>query len=58
MKLDKISRTRKSAREHLTDCEEGSVFFAKYLTNPRLLQLQISDPNFRRSLIIQVIFQF
>lgn len=35
-------------------------YFAKYLTNPKLLQLQLSDGSFRRCFLVQslVLFQF
>jgi hypothetical protein len=28
--------------------QDDGVFFAKYLTNPQLLELQVADPAFRR----------
>lgn len=46
------------------ELEEGETeehhFFAKYLTNPKLLSLQLSDPNFRRSILVQflIVFQY
>lgn len=35
-------------------------FFAKFLTNPKLLALQLSDTNFRRSILVQclILFQY
>ncbi|XP_055385143.1 THO complex subunit 1 [Condylostylus longicornis] len=35
-------------------------FFAKFLTNPKLLALQLSDSNFRRSVLVQflILFQY
>lgn len=35
-------------------------FFAKFLTNPKLLALQLADSNFRRSVLIQflILFQY
>ena len=35
------------------DQEEEKKYFAKYLTNQNLLQLQLSDSNFRRYILIQ-----
>lgn len=35
-------------------------FFAKFLTNPKLLSLQLSDSNFRRTILVQylILFQY
>lgn len=35
-------------------------FFAKFLTNPKLLSLQLSDSNFRRTVLVQylILFQY
>lgn len=40
--------------------EEFNVFFSKYLTNQKLLKLQLSDSNFRRHILIQylILFQY
>lgn len=32
----------------------SSFFFAKYLTRPNLLRLQLMDPHFRRTLLTQI----
>lgn len=39
---------------------EGHHFFAKFLTNPKLLSLQLSDSHFRRSVLVQflILFQY
>jgi len=39
---------------------EGEHYFAKYLTNMNLLQLQLSDSNFRRYILLQflILFQY
>lgn len=54
-KLDSISGKRRK-----TVAEEEDQFFAKYLTNQNLLQLQLSDSNFRRYILIQflILFQY
>lgn len=42
-------------------CPESSDhFFAKFLTNPKLLSLQLSDSNFRRTVLVQylILFQY
>lgn len=40
--------------------EERDHFFAKFLTNPKLLSLQLSDSNFRRTVLVQylILFQY
>ncbi|XP_058811766.1 THO complex subunit 1 [Topomyia yanbarensis] len=37
---------------------ETGHFFAKFLTNPKLLSLQLSDSNFRRSVLVQLLILF
>ncbi|XP_055534437.1 THO complex subunit 1 [Wyeomyia smithii] len=37
---------------------ESGHFFAKFLTNPKLLSLQLSDSNFRRSVLVQLLILF
>lgn len=43
-----------------TDQEGTHHFFAKFLTNPKLLSLQLSDSNFRRTILVQflILFQY
>lgn len=40
--------------------DDKNIFFVKYLTNQKLLELQLSDSNFRRHILIQmlIIFQY
>ena len=54
-KVDSIS----GSRQRKTN-DENEQFFAKYLTNQNLLQLQLSDSNFRRYILIQflILFQY
>uniref|UniRef100_A0A182T6C0 Death domain-containing protein n=1 Tax=Anopheles maculatus TaxID=74869 RepID=A0A182T6C0_9DIPT len=42
------------------EIRESGHFFAKFLTNPKLLSLQLSDSNFRRSVLVQflILFQY
>ena len=42
------------------DIKKTDHFFAKFLTNPKLLALQLSDSNFRRSVLVQflILFQY
>ncbi|XP_017103664.2 THO complex subunit 1 [Drosophila bipectinata] len=39
---------------------KANHFFAKFLTNPKLLALQLSDSNFRRAILVQflILFQY
>ena len=57
-KVDVISGKRKRRQNEVDTSAEQ--FFAKYLTNQNLLQLQLSDSNFRRYLLIQflILFQY
>ena len=34
---------------------DENLYFAKYLTNRRVLELEMSDPGFRRSLMVQLL---
>lgn len=40
--------------------ESTSNYFAKFLTNPKLLALQLSDAHFRRAVLVQclILFQY
>lgn len=42
------------------EIKDSQHFFAKFLTNPKLLALQLSDSNFRRSVLVQclILFQY
>jgi THO complex subunit 1 len=54
-KLDSVSvknLVEKSGRK------DEDRFFAKYLTNQNLLQLQMSDSNFRRYIYVQMLILF
>lgn len=44
----------------VTDAKTGRVqqYFAKYLTSPNLLELQLSDSNFRRYILLQFLIMF
>ncbi|XP_063708120.1 THO complex subunit 1 [Culicoides brevitarsis] len=63
----KLEETNTSKRKHSDDeemcvdsIESVQQFFAKFLTNPKLLALQLSDSNFRRSVLVQflILFQY
>jgi len=54
-------RKKSKSEDNETSMEEkDTTFFAKYLTNQNLLQLQLSDSNFRRYFLLQclILFQY
>jgi len=44
----------------MEDSHKETHYFAKYLTNQKLLELQLSDSNFRRYVLLQflILFQY
>lgn len=42
----------------LDSSDDKNIFFVKYLTNQKLLELQLSDSNFRRHILIQILILF
>ena len=42
----------------LEEYDNMSLYFAKYLTSEKLLDLQLNDSNFRRQLLIQFLIMF
>ncbi|KAK3746286.1 hypothetical protein QZH41_016539, partial [Actinostola sp. cb2023] len=65
-KLEHISRHKKSREAvrqtpmatSMVENSEEPCYFPKFLTNEKLLDLQISDSNFRRTILIQLIILF
>lgn len=59
-KLDDVSSTRKKVPATQQFHQHVQNFFAKYLTSEKLLNLQLSDSNFRRYVLVQflIIFQY
>lgn len=63
-KMDIDTDVSHSLSIHHKEIEEsvksGERFFAKYLTNSKLLALQLSDSNFRRAILMQflILFQY
>ena len=57
---EKNTEEKSEAMETEADIKESHHFFAKFLTNPKLLALQLSDSNFRRSVLVQclILFQY
>jgi len=48
---DELQQQQKTQQQH---------YFAKFLTNQKLLELQLSDANFRRYVLLQflIVFQY
>ena len=60
---NQVSTTKSNDETMKVDNEkldESHNFFAKFLTNPKLLSLQLSDSNFRRTVLVQylILFQY
>ena len=59
-----VSKTSKSTDDITMKAgeekDDGHHFFAKFLTNPKLLSLQLGDSNFRRTILVQylILFQY
>lgn len=67
-KIDSVAGKKKACEDPDASMDGGSSsqdskqhsYFAKYLTNQNLLQLQLSDSNFRRYILVQflILFQY
>ncbi|XP_075441354.1 THO complex subunit 1 isoform X2 [Ascaphus truei] len=55
-KLDDTQASRKKLEELKAGGEH--VYFAKFLTSEKLMDLQLSDSNFRRHILLQYLIQF
>lgn len=55
-----LDATKELMMEIYESAKKSEHFFAKFLTNPKLLALQLSDSNFRRSVLVQflILFQY
>jgi len=56
-KIESVSH-RNDLRLERDNQKDEERFFAKYLTNQNLLQLQLSDSNFRRYIYLQFLILF
>ncbi|XP_072018031.1 THO complex subunit 1-like [Amphiura filiformis] len=58
LKLDDIAASKKHASTQTR--EDKHTFFAKFLTSEKLFDLQLSDPTFRRYILVQflILFQY
>lgn len=62
-KLDDVSHRKRKERSErelptvnpIPKLGDENLYFAKFLTNRRLLELQMSDPSFRRYFLVQLI---
>lgn len=52
-KLDDVKTAEWTLPESASCLSGKSVYFAKYLTSQKLLELELSDSNFRRSILVQ-----
>ncbi|GAB0096369.1 THO complex subunit 1 [Sergentomyia squamirostris] len=57
-KPDQMDVDEAEVRDFLDPDKGVQHFFAKFLTNPKLLALQLSDSNFRRSVLVQFLIIF
>lgn len=44
--------------EHAASSKPTDAYFAKYLTSKKLFELELSDSNFRRYILIQFLIMF
>ncbi|KAM7359809.1 THO complex 1-like protein Hpr1 isoform 2-T2 [Cochliomyia hominivorax] len=58
--IENISLDDNFKTEIVQSAQKVDNFFAKFLTNPKLLALQLSDANFRRAVLVQflILFQY
>ncbi|XP_007548682.1 THO complex subunit 1 isoform X1 [Poecilia formosa] len=58
-KLDDMQASKRKM-EDLRASDGGHVYFAKFLTSEKLMDLQLSDSNFRRHILLQylILFQY
>jgi THO complex subunit 1 len=57
VKRQKLGTTDEDRQQHQ---QQQQHYFAKFLTNQKLLELQLSDANFRRYVLLQflIVFQY
>ncbi len=57
-RLEEAKNEETSAK--LEEYDDMSLYFSKYLTSEKLLDLQLNDSNFRRQILIQflILFQY
>ncbi|XP_028399436.1 THO complex subunit 1-like [Dendronephthya gigantea] len=60
-KLEHVSKKRKhneSKDVAMSDASDQQTYFAKFLTSEKLLNLQLNDSNFRRTILVQLLILF
>jgi len=59
-KLDDVKFAHNTFNQDIAQNSDKPMYFAKYLTNQKLLDLQLADSNFRRYVLIQflILFQY
>lgn len=62
-KLEELQKKRAKfdvVEDPMTGINQEEHYFAKFLTNQKLLELQLSDANFRRCILLQflILFQY
>ncbi|XP_056149328.1 THO complex subunit 1 [Lampris incognitus] len=59
-KLDDMQVSKRKLEEELRTSGGEHVYFAKFLTSEKLMDLQLSDSNFRRHILLQylILFQY
>jgi THO complex subunit 1 len=57
-RLEEVKNDDSSSK--LEDYDDMNLYFSKYLTSEKLLDLQLNDSNFRRQILIQflILFQY
>ena len=53
-KDNKGSSPKRTSSAAAPAIEDGEEYFAKFLTSPHLMSLELRDPNFRRHVLVQV----
>ena len=52
---DGVKPTKRAKLDNAAETPTTSSYFAKYLTSPKLLQLQLNDSQFRRYILVQML---
>jgi THO complex subunit 1 len=60
VKRRKLDSSDEPQQQQKTQKQQQQHYFAKFLTNQKLLELQLSDANFRRYVLLQflIVFQY
>jgi THO complex subunit 1 len=60
VKLKRLDTSDEDRQQQQQQQQQQQHYFAKFLTNQKLLELQLSDANFRRYVLLQflIVFQY